>query len=206
MYLVELDSTIARIEGVGEVLLEKSARAKRLILSVRPFRGARVAVPKRVSFKQAALFAVSKATWIKRQLANAKAAEQKVIRFHQQSPLSPAQARRQIVRRLNQLSRQTGLMYNRVFVRNQKTRWGSCSARHNINLNINMVHLPVELMDYIILHELAHTRITNHGPQFWKLLANYIHHPREHDRALSQYDALLTLGVEKELASGKGAL
>jgi predicted metal-dependent hydrolase len=85
-------------------------------------------------------------------------------------------------------------------VRNQKTRWGSCSARNNINLNINLAHLPVELMDYIILHELAHTRITNHGPQFWKLLGDYIQHPREHDRALNQYDALLTLDADAELA------
>jgi predicted metal-dependent hydrolase len=200
VYFVALDSAIARIDGVGDVLLEKSSRAKRLILSVRPFRGARVAVPKRISFKQAALFAASKAPWIERQLANAKTAEQKVIRFHRQSAISHAQARRQIVGRLNQLSRQTGLTYNRVFVRNQKTRWGSCSARNNINLNINLAHLPVELMDYIILHELAHTRITNHGPQFWKLLGDYIQHPREHDRALNQYDALLTLDADAELA------
>lgn len=199
---MELDSAITSIEGVGDVLLEKSARAKRLILSVRPFKGARVAVPKRVSFKQAALFAASKAVWIEKQLAGARAAEQRVIRFHQQSAISPAQARRLIVNRLNQLSGQTDLTYNRVFVRNQKTRWGSCSARNNINLNINIVHLPVELMDYIILHELAHTRISNHGPQFWKLLENYIQDPHEHDRALNQYDALLTLDAGAAQAFG----
>lgn len=187
------DSAIARIEGVGDVLLEKSNRAKRLILSVRPFKGARVAVPRRVSYKQAALFAASKAVWLEKHLADAKAAEQKVIGLQQQPVITPDQTRRRIVRRLNQLSRQTGLTYNRVFVRNQKTRWGSCSSRNNINLNINMVHLPGELMDYIILHELAHTRITNHGPRFWKLLAAYVPQPRERDRALSRYDALLTL-------------
>jgi predicted metal-dependent hydrolase len=188
------NSKIATISGVGEVLLEKSDRAKRLVLSVRPFAGARMAVPKRISFKQATLFAASKAAWIEKQLHRMSAAEEKALRFHQQMPIQPPQARRQIVRRLDQLSERTELVYHRAFVRNQKTRWGSCSSQNNINLNINLVRLPGELMDYVILHELVHTRIKNHGPGFWEVLSTHIEHPRMHDRNLNQYDALLALG------------
>lgn len=59
-----------------------------------------------------------------------------------------------------------------VKVKNARTRWGSCSYRNNINLNIYLVCLPDELSDYIILHELAHTVHKNHGVKFWQLLDN----------------------------------
>ena len=51
-----------------------------------------------------------------------------------------------------------------------KTRWGSCSAKNNINLNMLITYLPKHLQDYIILHELVHTRIKNHSNQFWNIL------------------------------------
>ena len=60
-----------------------------------------------------------------------------------------------------------GFTYNRVFIRNQKTRWGSCSNKNNINLNIKVSRLPEELMDYVILHELVHTQIKDHSNNFW---------------------------------------
>ena len=51
-----------------------------------------------------------------------------------------------------------------------KTRWGSCSAKNNINLNMLIMYLPKHLQDYIILHELVHTRIKNHSNHFWNVL------------------------------------
>ena len=59
-----------------------------------------------------------------------------------------------LIKRLDKLAEKHGLKYNRVFVRNQKTRWGSCSSKNNISLNAKLVKLPEKLMDYIILHEL----------------------------------------------------
>jgi predicted metal-dependent hydrolase len=57
-----------------------------------------------------------------------------------------------------------------VFFRNQTTLWGSCSSRNNISLNMKVVCLPEELIDYVILHELAHTRVKNHSNDFWVLM------------------------------------
>ncbi|MFC1990575.1 M48 family metallopeptidase [Chloroflexota bacterium] len=59
-------------------------------------------------------------------------------------------------------------------IRNQKTRWGSCSHKNNINLNMKLVLLPDELVDYVILHELVHTRIHNHSKRFWVELDKYV--------------------------------
>lgn len=72
--------------------------------------------------------------------------------------------------RVKQLAELHNFKFAGVRVKNARTRWGSCSYRNNINLNINLVCLPDELSDYIILHELAHTVHKNHGPHFWELL------------------------------------
>lgn len=72
--------------------------------------------------------------------------------------------------RLKQLAQMHGFSYNRVTIRNNKRNWGSCSSRNNISLNLQMMKLPDELIDYILLHELVHTEIKNHSEKFWKKL------------------------------------
>jgi len=182
------------IPEIGEVLLEKSGRAKHMNLSIRPLHGVRVAIPAHVSFAAAEAFARSKTDWLMKHLPRTKALEKEIARRRRDMPadwIDPAAARKILVERLDKLSQKCGLSYNRVFVRNQKTRWGSCSARKNINLNVNLVLLPEVLMDYAILHELAHTRELNHGPKFWSLLERFIADARELDHALSQFSFLL---------------
>lgn len=70
--------------------------------------------------------------------------------------------------RLVQLAELHGFKFNRLFVREQKTRWGSCSSRGNISLNWKLVKAPVWVSDYVILHELVHTEIMNHSAVFWQ--------------------------------------
>ena len=84
------------------------------------------------------------------------------------------EAKRKIVIRCEDLAQDFGFTYNRITVRNQKKRWGSCSTHNNINLNIKLVRLPQELMDYVILHELVHTKIKSHGSVFWDELDKYV--------------------------------
>ena len=60
--------------------------------------------------------------------------------------------------------------YKKVTIKNAKTRWGSCSSINNINLNLHLMRLSDELIDYVILHELVHTKIKNHKKEFWDLL------------------------------------
>lgn len=62
------------------------------------------------------------------------------------------------------------LPYNKITISKARSRWGSCSSKRDISLSFYLMLLPVHLMDYVILHELAHTREMNHGPKFWELL------------------------------------
>ena len=182
------------IPGVGDVLLEKSSRARHMNLSIRPFRGIRVAIPRGVSFAAAESFARSKSGWILKHLPKLQAIESEAIQCRNDASdgfMDRAQAKEILIRRLNLLSRQSGLPYNRAFVKNQKTRWGSCSEKKNINLNINLVRLPEELMDYAIMHELVHTRVLNHSRQFWDLLETFVKDARARDRELQQYGLFL---------------
>jgi predicted metal-dependent hydrolase len=80
---------------------------------------------------------------------------------------------------LDNLSTKTALLYNKVSIRGQRTRWGSCSEHKNINLNYQLLFLESELVDYIITHELCHTKYLNHSKEFWQLVAKY--HPNHHE-------------------------
>ena len=76
--------------------------------------------------------------------------------------------------RLEELARCHQLLYRQVFIKNLKSRWGSCSAKNKINLNLQLMGLPDNLIDYVILHELTHTKIKNHSASFWRALENLL--------------------------------
>lgn len=80
------------------------------------------------------------------------------------------EAKRYLPQRVKELAARHGFVYARVFVKNLKSRWGSCSSRNNINLNLHLLRLPSHLIDYVILHELVHTKHRNHGVHFWNAL------------------------------------
>lgn len=67
-----------------------------------------------------------------------------------------------------------GFEYNRVAIRNQKTCWGSCTAKKNLNFSYKLMYLPEHLMDYIIVHELCHLKELNHGKGFWSLVGEVL--------------------------------
>ena len=71
---------------------------------------------------------------------------------------------------LNELATLYGFKYKKVKITGSKSRWGSCSAIGSINLSCYLMLLPPHLMDYVLLHELTHTREMNHGPKFWEIL------------------------------------
>ena len=186
-----MEAKTIELKSVGTILIERSRRAKHLSLSIKPFKGARVAVPIGVSFASAEMFAKSKTSWIKKHLDKMVLMEQEAIELSKSKPIIQATARKHLIDRLNFLSQQYGFNYNKVFIKNQKTRWGSCSGKNNINLNINLVRLPSELIDYTILHELVHTRVKNHSQQFWDQMDKLLGDAKKLDRKLSDYSFLL---------------
>ncbi|HEV7448999.1 MAG TPA: M48 family metallopeptidase [Candidatus Paceibacterota bacterium] len=72
----------------------------------------------------------------------------------------------------------------RVFIKNSKSRWGSCSSRGNLNFNYKLLFVPPQVLDYVVVHELCHLRHFNHGPEFWALVAEVLPNHKELRRAL----------------------
>jgi hypothetical protein len=98
-----------------------------------------------------------------------------------------AQAKAQLPPRLAALAAQHGFQYKRVFIKNNRTNWGSCSSLGNINLNLRLVTLPQELQDYVMLHELCHLKYLNHSPQFHALLESVCPGHRALEKQIKQY-------------------
>jgi len=90
----------------------------------------------------------------------------------------------ELLPRLEEAARRYGFSYSRGMVRHQKTRWGSCSTRGTISLNMKLLFLPPELVEYIFLHELCHTVHMNHSQHFWALLERHMPDCRIRDRAM----------------------
>jgi predicted metal-dependent hydrolase len=182
-------SNTVEITGVGLVLFERSTKAKRLSISVKPFTGVRVAVPDGLSFKKAEEFVYTKKDWIQRHLARTKQYEEKdEIASAAPDSIYKAKAKRKLRGRLKYLAGKHGFTYNRVFIRNQKTRWGSCSQKNNISLNMKLIKLPGELMDYVILHELVHTKVKNHSNGFWAELNGLVGNGKGMALTLREYE------------------
>lgn len=77
--------------------------------------------------------------------------------------------------------------YHRVSIKNQKTRWGSCSKKGNLNFNYKIVHLPENLLDYLIVHELCHLKQMNHSRDFWDLVGEAIPNYKNSRRELRNF-------------------
>lgn len=79
-------------------------------------------------------------------------------------------AREVLGARTGYYARKMGVTYGRISIREQKTRWGSCSSAGNLNFNWKLVLMPPELLDYVVVHELAHRKEMNHSPRFWAIV------------------------------------
>lgn len=89
--------------------------------------------------------------------------------------------------RLAELAAQHGFSYNQVRIKHNVSNWGSCSVKKNINLNLNLMRLPAELQDYVMLHELCHLKYMNHGKEFHALLESVCPNHKALRRQLRDY-------------------
>jgi len=89
--------------------------------------------------------------------------------------------------RLAELAAQNGFSYNQVRIKHNVSNWGSCSVKKNINLNLNLMRLPAELQDYVMLHELCHLKYMNHGKEFHALLESVCPNHKALRRQLRDY-------------------
>jgi len=180
------------LDGVGPVLFEKTRRARRISLTVRASRGVRVAIPWRVAFDEARCLALTKLGWIRRTLSHVERARNRCREAVLAAEcLDRRFARAYLSGRLDALARDHGYCPGRLSVRCQGTVWGSASPSGRIQLNALLAVVPPDLADYIILHELVHTRVRGHGRAFWAELERRMPDARRRQSRLREYSLAL---------------
>jgi predicted metal-dependent hydrolase len=160
-------------------LFVRHRRAKRYLLRVTPDGTVRVTIPRGGSKREAAAFAEREHAWIEQQQRRVEA--QRLVRTEEEErgerPSAVEvralreQAKRQLPVRLLELAAQHGLAVSRISIRNQRSRWGSCSRSGHICLNWRLVQMPAMVRDYVLIHELMHLKRMDHSAAFWKLVA-----------------------------------
>jgi predicted metal-dependent hydrolase len=101
------------------------------------------------------------------------------------------QAGKLIREKVDKLSAHFGVRYNRLIIRGQKTRWGSCSKKGNLSFNWKLMMVPEPVIDYVIIHEIAHLKEMNHTKKFWRLVAQQCPGWRQHKKWLKDHTAEL---------------
>ena len=95
--------------------------------------------------------------------------------------------------KVDQFGRRMGLIYNSVRIRDQKSRWGSCSCKRNLSFNWRLIMAPEAALDYVVIHEICHLREMSHSKSFWSLVAEYCPGWREQRKWLNDHCSELNL-------------
>lgn len=220
------------------IKIYKSALAKKITISIRPYRGVRITIPRYTSYSEAEKFAHQKREWIAENLKKINeyenhrvltppsgyvtrqhqliiepkaiagvivrvrqgtirvkynpelALESKAVRAAVNKGIQIAlrkEANEHLPPRLSELAEKHRLPFAKVAIKNMKSRWGSCSGRNNINLTIHLMTLPDQLIDYVLLHELAHTIVKNHSKKYWEMLERICPNSKQLDKELKSH-------------------
>lgn len=97
------------------------------------------------------------------------------------------EAKSYLPKRVDELAKKHNFTYQKLTIKNTKTRWGSCSFKNNINLSLHLMRLREELIDYVILHELVHTKVKNHSREFWTTLEIHCPKSKSLDKELKNF-------------------
>jgi predicted metal-dependent hydrolase len=165
-----------------EITLIRSRR-KSLAIEITPELQVVVRAPARMPVREINAFVQEKDDWIRAHLQ--QMAEKKRLREqYREQALSKeelqelaTQAMKLIPQKVHYYAQIIGVTYGRITIRNQRTRWGSCSGKGNLNFNCLLLLMPEEVLDYVVVHELCHRKEMNHSARFWeeveKILPDY---------------------------------
>jgi predicted metal-dependent hydrolase len=161
-------------------------------VTVYPDQSVKFVIPFRYSERNLQIFIEKQEPWIEKKLAHFAKPKEKLIHLQLTdillfgNPFTPdfpaadkkacerfyrIKAKEHLYARTAELAKQFGFIYNRISITGARTRWGSCSVQKNISYAWRLIKAPPEIIDYVILHELAHTKILNHSSRFWSKVA-----------------------------------
>lgn len=160
---------------MGMPLSYQIIRSKRKTISIQimPDGSVFVRCPKRMRQDDIRKFVESKSGWIEKHLAGLDlAAPEKLT--EQEVKLLREKTRKLVTERVKHYAAIIGVQYNQIAIRMQRTRWGSCSSKGNLNFNCLLGLVPPEVLDYVVVHELCHLIEMNHSKQFWNAVERTI--------------------------------
>ena len=151
-----------------------------------------VRCPQRCTKAQIEAFVQSRADWLRKHLQK-RAAQPKLPPMTMEEVRALAQQALEVIPgRVAHYAPLVGVTYGRITIRNQRSRWGSCSSQGNLNFNCLLMLAPPEVLDYVVVHELCHRREMNHSPRFWALVEQVLPDWRQRRQWLKTHgDALM---------------
>lgn len=165
--------------------LKKSKRAKRMRLAVYCDGSVVVTSPFGIERTIIEKFIADKKQWVLNKILFFKSVDSKAIRTfsHKDYLDNKNKALALVNEQVRFYNKMYGFSFNKIFIKNQKTRWGSCSKSKNLNINYKIIFLPKKHQDYIFVHEICHLKEFNHSKNFWalveKTLPNYLEIKKE---------------------------
>lgn len=156
-----------------EYTLKVSPRARQMRLAIYQDGSFVVTMPRFLSERRVEKFIQEKSRWIVNTLARFRRQPAGLLVATKRGDYARHKeaARAIATERLQHFNREYGFRYGSISIRNQKTRWGSCSRRGNLSFNYKIALLPAHLADYVVLHELCHRGEFNHSARFWDLMS-----------------------------------
>ena len=160
---------------IGEVAFRRSVKCRGVSIRVHPVKGVSVTFPYILPYAAAQAFFKLRRDWVIETIAKQKE-KYKDVRTASPEEIESLRRKAKAVLpiRLAELAQRYDFVYNRVTIKHNASNWGSCSSKSNINLNLNIVRLPLVLQDYILLHELCHLRHQDHSHAFHLLLEHVL--------------------------------
>lgn len=153
-----------------------------------------IRAPLRMPNREIEAFLWERSDWIRKNLAKLEEKKQQRLPIEPEEVLTADELQRLaeqaldvFPRRAAYYARMIGVTYGRITIRNQKTRWGSCSSKGNLNFNCLLMLAPAEVQDYVVVHELCHRKEMNHSSRFWQEVASVLPDYRERKKWLDDH-------------------
>ncbi|MGM0482414.1 MAG: M48 family metallopeptidase [Patescibacteria group bacterium] len=182
-----MGASIIESDGI-KVKVSCNKRSKRIRLSILNDGTVLLSRPFYVTEKRALSFLDEHADWIKKKLTErTKNTDTNISVYDPDHYLGyKEKARRVVEDKVDQWSNFYGIGFNKISIRNQKRRWGSCSSVGNLNFNYKIFFLKEELQDYLVVHELCHLKYMDHSKAFWKEVAKAVPDYKERAKLLKK--------------------
>ncbi|MCI8617274.1 MAG: M48 family metallopeptidase [Clostridia bacterium] len=139
-----------------------------------------IKAPKRISKKELEKIIENKSEWIKSSLEKSKQKQEKSEKYTKE------QFKEIVEKQANELIKETGLVPNKIRIKDIKYAWGTCSANKNITINYKLIKYSEQAIKYVILHELCHLKYMNHSKEFWGLVERYMQNYKEIKREFKE--------------------